>query len=153
MTILGIGPSLAIGGFGSLAFFIVLQVLFGITLSVSPSWERVLLVAGVVLCVLGVALWISSAAMVVRAFRAKKLVTGGAFRVTRNPLYSAFIVFVAPGIALITNNLLYLFVSIVMFAIFRSLIWREEEYLLKEFGEDYKRYAEKVPQIIPFIKT
>ena len=57
-----------------------------------------------------------------------------------------------PGVAFICNNLLILAVSLVMFVVFKLTIGKEEEYLLREFGEDYLKYESEVAQLIPFIK-
>ena len=152
MSILGVGPSIAIGGFSSILIIVILDEFLGVAFRFSPPTDSVLFVIGLPLFAIGAILWFSSARMVITGFNAKKLVTSGPFRVTRNPLYSAFIVFIAPGIACVTNNFLYLICTIVMYIIFKSRIWKEEEYLAKEFGEEYAKYEKKVAQLVPFVK-
>lgn len=153
MTVLGIGPLLAIAGGIPLAIILRLQYVSGIAAKLPSPWKQIFKVLGIVLCIVGAFFWISSAIRVEKAFRSNRLETSGVFSVTRNPLYAAFIVFVVPGVALICNNLLILAVSLDTFVVFKLKIGKEEEYLLQEFGEDYLKYEREVAQLIPFIKT
>ena len=79
------------------------------------------------------------------------LETKGVYRFSRNPLYAAFIVFIIPAFAFLNDNLLLLMVSVIMFCVFKSQIKKEENFLSKEFGQDYRQYANEVPQLIPFL--
>jgi protein-S-isoprenylcysteine O-methyltransferase Ste14 len=38
-----------------------------------------------------------------------------------------------------------------MFGVFKSQIKKEENFLSKEFGQDYQQYIKEVPQLIPFV--
>jgi protein-S-isoprenylcysteine O-methyltransferase Ste14 len=152
MTVLGIGPVLAIAGGIPLAVILRLQYVSGIAVRLPSPFRQVFKALGIVLYVVGAFFWISSGLLVEKAFRSHKLVTTGPFRVTRHPLYAAFIVFVVPGTALICNNLLILIVSLDTFAVFKLRIKKEEEYLLREFGEEYLEYERKVAQLVPFVK-
>lgn len=67
-------------------------------------------------------------------------------------MYASFIVFLIPAVAFISNDLLILAVPVAMFSTFKLLIRKEEAFLEKEFGEEYKRYAKRVAQLIPFVK-
>ena len=77
--------------------------------------------------------------------------TKGVYGLSRNPMYSAFIVFIVPGLAFMTNNFLILFISICMFIGFKLLIGKEEKYLQQEYGAVYEEYSSKIAQLIPFI--
>jgi len=73
------------------------------------------------------------------------LVTNGPFRYSRNPIYVADVVLYA-GLALVLNSLwpwalLPLVLAIVQFGV----IAREERYLEQQFGDDYRRYRQRVP--------
>jgi protein-S-isoprenylcysteine O-methyltransferase Ste14 len=73
-----------------------------------------------------------------------KLITGGPFRYTRNPAYLS-LTMVYAGIALLRNALLaILLLPLVLFAIQRDQIEREERYLERTFGEEYLAYKERV---------
>ncbi len=77
------------------------------------------------------------------------LVTTGAYRVVRHPLYAAGIVIVTcnpvvtvKGLTLTTLADLYFFFGMIM----------EERRLRAAFGEDYERYRKEVPQFFPVIR-
>jgi protein-S-isoprenylcysteine O-methyltransferase Ste14 len=152
MNILGVGPLLAAAGGVGLAIVLAL-LLLGLTIPLPSPWQDILTGLGIVSLAVGVYLWLSSAVLVERAFKAHRLETSGAFRFSRNPLYAAFIVFIVPGIALIFNDLMILCISITMFIVFKMLIGREEEFLRREFGSQFQEYALKVPRLIPFLKV
>ncbi|NMB83576.1 MAG: isoprenylcysteine carboxylmethyltransferase family protein [Ignavibacteria bacterium] len=73
----------------------------------------------------------------------------GAFKLVRHPIYLFSILFLGfrP-----TMDLFYfvMFICIVVYFYVGSIY--EERKLIEIFGEDYRRYQQKVPRIIPFIK-
>jgi len=152
MTMLGIGPNLAIIGGVVLIPILVLEYIFGISFALPPPYQAILKIAGTLIVVAGLLFYGSSARLVIKAFKAHQLETSGPFRFSRNPLYAAFIVFIIPGAALIVNNLIILLVSVVLFVVFKMKIGKEEEYLRKEFGVEFDRYCQEVAQLVPFIK-
>ncbi len=152
MNITGIGPLLAIVGGCTVIIISAVQRLIGLDFSLSSPLEEILFVLGIVLIFIGMIFWISSVFLVKKAFESHKLITTGVYRFSRNPLYAAFIVFIIPGISFLTNNLLLLAVSIMMYIAFKMRIGKEEEFLAKEFGEDYEQYKKQVAQLIPFVR-
>jgi protein-S-isoprenylcysteine O-methyltransferase Ste14 len=72
------------------------------------------------------------------------LVQNGPFRYTRNPLYlSMTMIYV--GIAVLRNTLwAILLLPLVLYAIQREVIKREERYLESTFGEEYLNYKARV---------
>lgn len=73
-----------------------------------------------------------------------KMIKEGPFRYTRNPAYLS-LTMVYAGIALLRNALLaILLLPLVLFAIQRDQIEREERYLERTFGEEYLAYKERV---------
>src|SRR5829696_8363006 len=73
-----------------------------------------------------------------------KLTTEGPFRYTCNPAYLS-LTMVYAGIALLRNALwAILLLPLVLFAIQRDQIEREERYLERTFGEEYLAYKERV---------
>ncbi|MCB1672002.1 MAG: isoprenylcysteine carboxylmethyltransferase family protein [Gammaproteobacteria bacterium] len=68
----------------------------------------------------------------------------GPYAFSRNPIYVAFC-FLAIGIGL-SQNSLWMSLSFIpsAFVVFHTAIVREEEYLEKKFGEQYRRYKAKV---------
>lgn len=59
---------------------------------------------------LGVAMWLIAVVTVMRAYGQDQLVTSGVFALVRHPVYSAALVLVLPGVALLSSSwpLLYL---------------------------------------------
>jgi protein-S-isoprenylcysteine O-methyltransferase Ste14 len=79
----------------------------------------------------------------------QKLATSGPYAFTRNPLYLGTTLMGA-GLAMAGGNwILALSFAVLFAAIYWPVIRREEEYLGREFGEDYRRYAERVPLFLP----
>lgn len=108
--------------------------------------------------ILGVTLIGISVALVSQAFQrmrragtnvnptepATVLVTEGPFKYTRNPLYLSQALFYA-GVSILANALwAMLLLPAVLFLINRGVIDREERYLERKFGEQYKQYKERV---------
>lgn len=149
MNVFGIGPKVAIGGLLSSIPVIITGLIYkNINYPFIP--EPATLIAGTVMMAIGLYFWLDSARLISTKFKAGILIKEGVYRIVRNPMYAAFILFIVPGLSLIFNNMLLLISSIIMLTIFKIYIHREEEYLLKEFGDDYKKYLTEVKQIIPF---
>jgi len=73
-----------------------------------------------------------------------RVVTKGMYRITRNPIYMGFLLFVI-GLPMVFENIWGAFVSPLMIALFnRWIIEREEAYLEKKFGETYTNYKSRV---------
>jgi protein-S-isoprenylcysteine O-methyltransferase Ste14 len=153
MNIYGIGPRIAI--VGGLAFIVtvLLQAIFGLTISLPTSWFIWLRLIGFILNAVGLWFWFFSIVQIKRAFESHHLATKGVYSLSRNPMYSAFIVFIVPGIAFMTNNFLIIFISICMFICFKLLIGKEEKYLQQEYGAEFEEYSSRVAQLIPFIRV
>lgn len=106
---------------------------------------------GLVLTVPGLAVVLHSGAVFLKArtgllpfSEATRLVTGGPYRYTRNPMYLGMVTFLA-GFAVILGSV-SAFVPVILFAwiIDRQFIQNEEKFLLAEFGTEYREYMLKV---------
>ena len=84
-----------------------------------------------------------------RAYEGDTLCTTGTFAVCRNPIYSAWILFLLPGMALLFGSWLMLTVPAVLYIAFRVLIRKEEVHLEQTFGEAYLDYKRRVYAIFP----
>jgi protein-S-isoprenylcysteine O-methyltransferase Ste14 len=72
------------------------------------------------------------------------LVTDGAYRFTRNPIYlgmAALYVALAVGLGLMWS---FLFLPSILLAVDRLVIAREEAYLERRFGQEYVDYKQRV---------
>jgi protein-S-isoprenylcysteine O-methyltransferase Ste14 len=74
----------------------------------------------------------------------KTIVSSGAFRISRNPLYVGLhVVFL--GLSLLLNSVWGLVVLVpVLLVVHHGVILPEEQYLESRFGEPYRRYRERV---------
>jgi len=70
----------------------------------------------------------------------------GLYKWVRHPLYTGglLIIWLAPSM---TINLLVLFIIFTIYFVLGARL--EEERLIQELGEDYERYQERVPMLIP----
>jgi protein-S-isoprenylcysteine O-methyltransferase Ste14 len=112
--------------------------------------QAVLTTLAVILLALGVPLWLVGVITVMRAYDRDQLRTSGVFALVRHPVYSAWIVFVFPGIALLFRSWPMLLVPLVAYAIFKRLIHREDEYLQGRFGQAFLDYRAQVNEVCPF---
>jgi len=73
----------------------------------------------------------------------------GIYAYTRNPLYIGSF-FLGTGACIMSKDMLF---SAAFFGFFillyNRVMLREEKYLVGRYGEDYKRYLDEVPRIIP----
>jgi protein-S-isoprenylcysteine O-methyltransferase Ste14 len=153
MTIFGIGPKL-LGLI--LAYSIIPAALtmaypgfFAIT-SVPPG---ILYFVGGILLALGLPLWLLSIFPLLKGFTQGKLCTTGVYSIVRNPMYSAYIVFLVPAVVLFFRSWIMLTIPMVMYLIFKKLIRAEELYLEGQFGEEYLKYKSAVNLLIPSFKS
>jgi len=80
----------------------------------------------------------------------KKIIKTGIFAYTRNPIYVSFVLFHF-SMFLTFENITYFLTSIGLgIWIHHYVIKFEEEYLLKEFSDEYKRYKDSVKRWVYF---
>ena len=75
------------------------------------------------------------------------LVTRGIFAHTRNPIF-LFMDFYFLGTWLIQRDLFFLIFAVVAIGGIHFQILQEERFLLKHYGEDYRRYMQAVPRYV-----
>ena len=137
-----------------LEFYLTLTVplvyLFGLILiAYSPDNPMIYqTISGLILSFLGLVLWIGSYLSLRFSLtvlpKAQKLVTTGPYRYFSHPMYLG-IAFVFLGLSLATNSIpgfFYTILIVILLNIFRAK--KEEETLLKKFGQKYKEYKKKV---------
>ena len=106
-------------------------------------------ILGALLILVGLPYYFLAVRAMTRAFKAKELATSGVYAVCRHPLYGSWIVFLVPGIVLLTHIWLALSVPVVMYLFLRDMVKEEEDYLTATFGERYLRYKATVPFVSP----
>jgi protein-S-isoprenylcysteine O-methyltransferase Ste14 len=150
MTEFGEGPRFALYSAIYFAAVFALDRLLSPLFAITVLSRQVAVVAGTLLILCGIPFYILSVANVLRAFKAKRLLTSGTYGMCRHPVYSAWIVFFVPGISLLLNSWALLSASLVMCLIASALVRSEDAYLEHTFGEEYLSYKRKVPAIIPY---
>lgn len=149
MTRLGIGIKL-------LAAMAVTMLLTGMLTYLLPEVFAIhfissstLRIAGMILLFGGLPIKIASARVPARAFKNGELVTTGVFSFVRHPMYAAWILLFAPGIALLFRSWLMLATALVGYFSFKYLIKEEDEYLTGKFGQAYLDYRSRVDGLFP----
>lgn len=84
--------------------------------------------------------------------RGNKLVTAGAFKYFRHPLYGAFLTFFNFGLAILLNNWVYIIWAIVLHPVWHWNIQAEEKMLEKLFPGEYAPYSQKTGRFFPKLK-
>ena len=80
-----------------------------------------------------------------------RLKASGLYKFSRNPLYFGGIV-AALGMGLVFRSLFVISFGIILDTIvFLQRIFREEELLIEEFGDEFLEYKESTKRLIPFI--
>ena len=108
-------------------------------------------VAGVVVATLGLALTFAGVAAVIRHrttivphHPVATLLTGGAYRLSRNPMYTGLAIAYL-GLALLLDSCWPLALwPLVLVAVRRLVIRAEEQYLTQRFGQTYTDYQSRV---------
>ena len=103
-----------------------------------------------VLLAIGIPMLLLAIITVMRAYNRDVLVTSGIFGLVRHPVYSAWIVWIVPGVVLLTQSWPLLFTPVVGYLVFKLLIHREDEYLGRRFGQAYADYHTRVNELFPF---
>ncbi|MFH1516133.1 MAG: methyltransferase [bacterium] len=104
------------------------------------------LIVGSIFFLFGVLIRVLAAGTLVKA---EKLVTGGIYQMTRNPLYLGSL-FLGLGLTIMSAQpLLILLYFIIFFPIYNKMIDIEESFLSGAFGKDFDDYKKKVPKLFP----
>jgi protein-S-isoprenylcysteine O-methyltransferase Ste14 len=112
-------------------------------------------IAGVVLCAGAMAVLVKGVCAFRRAGTnvnpsapANALVTDGPYRLSRNPLYFALVVFYT-GLALLLDSFWLLVMGVPLIAVIQfGVILPEEKYLEQKFGDAYRAYKKQAPRWI-----
>ena len=135
-----------------------LFILFAVAPQIGPSWPSadVFRLPGWALVAAGILLLARSAIDLGRSLTPfprplpdGRLVTTGAYRLVRHPIYSGVIIS-ALGLSLVTISPVRLALTIVLFAFFDMKARREERWLQEQYPE-YAAYKSHVKKLIPWL--
>ena len=146
------------------AIFPILFVLFLLAmhpqrLFASPALDRVVVVLGVLIVFLGEEVRLTTIGYdyIDRGGKkgrpvANRLVMGGIYAHTRNPMYLGNIL-IAIGFALASSSPAAYGVIIPFFLfVYQAITCAEEEFLVERFGQEYAAYCAQVPRFFPSLK-
>lgn len=123
----------------------------------APRIRTVLLVASVAMCIFGQAIRAIAVGTTPRgtsgrnreAQEAETLNTKGIYSIVRHPLYVGNYLMWA-GIALFTLSIPYFIImSLLFWLYYERIMFAEERYLEKKFGDDFREWASRVPAFLP----
>ena len=78
----------------------------------------------------------------------KKLETAGVYSIVRHPQYFGWIL-AHVGMSILLSVLYSMLFTQILIALIYLISKKEEDELIKEFGEEYKDYQKRVPMLIP----
>ena len=103
-------------------------------------------IPGLLLYTLGTLLFIISVFNYARP-SASGINTKGLYRVSRNPMYVSYLLYFL-GCALITDSLILLALTLILQVSSHWIIRAEERWCIREFGQEYVRYMERVGRYV-----
>ena len=81
-----------------------------------------------------------------------KLVVNGPYKYVRHPMYAGFWLW-SLFQGLLLDNWMVFVVGLISFSLLYFVrVGKEEEMMVKEFGDEYREYMEKVPRMVPKFK-
>lgn len=84
-----------------------------------------------------------------RQVYAERLVTGGFYNHTRNPMYFGNLLLLV-GLAIGVNSWLMLAIGVPLAVLLHvGIIAAEEDFLRRKFGAEYEEYCRRVPRLVP----
>lgn len=144
MKIAGVAPLIAIPTLLYLILTVVISLMVSKIFTITTNHYSVLAAIGIVLITVGVLMVISCGRKLLKSFNEDLLMTDGLYRIFRNPMYAAYLIFIIPGICLFFNSWLVLTTVFINYILFSVFIKREHRYLEEKFGSEYEKYLEKV---------
>lgn len=144
MKITGVAPKIAVPTFLYIILAVVIDSLTKPLFRITQNNYSTLVVVGILLILIGVVLVSIVGRKLIKSYKSTILMTNGLYKVFRNPMYTAYLIFIMPGISILFNSWLILSSVILNFILFQVFIKEEYKYLEKTFGEEYKRYLDDV---------
>ena len=151
LPIFGVGPFYVITIFIITIIFLTLNYLDLISSGRFIALKIPFIIIGVILIILGIIMWTIAVFKdkIDKSILNNSLCKTGVYSLSRNPIYSAFLI-INTGILLFTYNLYLLVLPFVYYFFLTILIIHtEEKWCINEFKNEYLSYMKKVNRIIP----
>ena len=149
MKITGVAPHIAVPTFIYLIITAIISYLTKPFFSIIENDSVVLIYLGVALILPGVIMVAACGRRLLKSFDKNILMTDGLYKIFRDPMYVAYLIFVIPGICLLFNSWFVITTVILNYVLYSTFIKKEHKYLEEKFGVEYKNYLDKV--IIKFL--
>lgn len=144
MSVLGVGTVLFawIFCYGMVMVYVSHNVPRGFFFDFLPQYAT--FAFGDILLFVGSVIFVRSITTLKEAHQKGSLVVKGVYSCMRHPMYAAWIFFIIPGIAIIARSLLFLSVALFAYCAYKRLIKKEEDVLVRQFGQGYIDYKNRV---------
>jgi len=149
LSFYGVGPKIGRVTLPWLAITIALTIIFPSVFSFGESLKTPFMIAGIVLIAIALVMYFTTLKLMLPGIKENRLVTGGAYRFCRNPLYSAILCFLIPGLSLLLNSWIILTATIVGYIVFKRYVHEEEETLERLFGDEFRNYKSRTSLLFP----
>ena len=144
MKITGAAPKIAIPTIIYMFIAIIFDKLEYPLFKITLYNYSTLVVIGVIMVIIGVSMVVAVQGKLRKSFYSGLLMKDGLYKILRNPMYDAYLIFVFPGLSLLLNSWLVMTTFIVNFILLQIFIREEYRYLENKFGVEYKSYLNNV---------
>lgn len=151
MNIIGQGGKIMLSACPFIIVAVVIHTSAPQVASLPPALDFIKPV-GYIIILPGITLWLTGVVQLLIWFPRGKLITTGAYGVSRNPIYSSFILFILPGISLLTLTWVYLVAAASLLVSVLVFIRKEERQLESVFGGEYTNYKSRVDRVVLFVR-
>jgi protein-S-isoprenylcysteine O-methyltransferase Ste14 len=151
-NLFGVGPHLLLLGVLFEGSTIVIRQWFSFNFTLAFELQIIFTVPCVTICLLGM-MWFNRSLNLIKVnlFNEKrKLITYGPFNYVRHPLYSTLILTIPPMLIIWFSDFLFLIPWFLLLFLSHYVVLLEERELIKIFGEEYIKYRQFVPSLLPY---
>ena len=151
-ALVGVGIQLLLLGLLLEGLTVVVQQWVSCPIALATATQVLITGLCLAVCLLGAA-WFSRSLNLIKVHLRNgkiELVTDGPFAYVRHPLYSTLVITIPPLVVVWLADLLFLVPWILILVISHPVVRLEERGLIEAFGEDYERYRERVPALLPY---
>ena len=138
MKITGAAPLIAIPTFLYLILAIIFSYNYKSIFTITQEDNTFLLSIGVFLLLIGIVMVVNCARKLLDSFKNEKLMKDGLYKIFRDPMYAAYLIFIIPSISFLFNSWLALTTVIINYALYSFFIRTEHKYLEENMVENMK---------------
>jgi protein-S-isoprenylcysteine O-methyltransferase Ste14 len=151
-NLLGVGPHLLLLGIALEGLTMLIRRWVTLPIPLTLASQALLAVPCVILCAAGI-IWFNVSLDLVAVHLSsgkQELLADGPFAYVRHPLYAVVMLTTPPLVVIWVADWVFLIPWILTVVSAHGIVRLEERGLVDTFGEDYDRYRELVPALIPY---